>query len=70
MRSEGLRHDPSEVMARLARGEAVPASAYYFRIVVRLPTGAPQWRHLNKLLALAVGQREASAVKLDFYRLA
>ena len=70
VRSEGLRHGPPEVMARLARGEAVPASAYYFRTVVRLPTGAPQWLHLNKLLALAVGQREASAVKLDFYRLA
>ena len=68
--SVGLRHGPSEVMARLARGEAVPASACYFRTVVRLPTGAPQWLHLNKLLALAVGQREASAVKLDFYRLA
>ena len=70
VRSEGLRHGPPEVMARLARGEAVPASAYYFRTVVRLPTGAPQWLHLNKLLALAVGQRVASAVKLGCYRLA
>ena len=33
-------------------------------------TGAPQGAHLNQLLAIAVGQREASVVKLDFYRLA
>jgi Protein of unknown function (DUF3237) len=68
--SQGLRHGPPEVMAQLARGEAVPREAYYFRTVVRFTTGAPQWAHLNKLLAIAVGQREASVVKLDFYRLA
>ena len=69
VRSEGLRHGSAAVMAQLARGEAVPRDAYYFRTVVRFTTGAPQWAHLNKLLAMAVGQREASAVKLDFYRL-
>ena len=61
MRSEGLRHGPVEVMAQLARGQAVPRDAYYFRTAVRFTTGAPQWAHLNKLLAIAVGQREASA---------
>lgn len=70
VRSEGLRHGPPEVMARLARGEAVLPAEYYFRTVVRFTTGAPQWGHLNKLLAIAVGQREASRVKLDFYRVA
>ncbi len=67
--SDGLRHGPPEVMARLARGEAVPRDAYFFRTVVRFCTGAPQWAHLNKVLALAVGQREASMVKLDLYRI-
>lgn len=69
VRSEGLRCGSAEVMARLARGEAVGRDEYYFRTVVRFTTGAPQWQHLNKLLALAVGQREASVVKLDFYRI-
>ena len=32
--------------------------------------GAPAWLHLNKLIAISVGQREASVVKLNFYRLA
>lgn len=68
VQSVGLRHGPPAVMAQLARGEAVPREAYYFRTAVRFTTGAPQWQHLNKLLAIAVGQREASVVKLDFYR--
>jgi hypothetical protein len=38
------------------------------RTVVRFTTGASQWWHLNQLLAIAVGQREASLVRLDFYR--
>ena len=70
VRSEGMRHGPAAVMAQLARGELVPREAYYFRTAVRFTTGAPQWLHLNKLLAVAVGQREAAVVKLDFYRLA
>ena len=69
IRSDGLRHGPPEVMARLARGEAVPREAYFFRTVVRFTTGAPAWAHLNKVLALACGEREARLVKLDLYRI-
>lgn len=70
VRSEGIRQGPPELMDRLARGEAVDRDACYFRTVVRLTAGAPQWQHLNKMLLLAVGQREAAQAKLDFYRLA
>ena len=69
VQSDGLRHGPPQVLARLARGEAVARDEYFFRTVVRFTTGAPAWAHLNKVLALAVGQREASAVLLDFYRI-
>ncbi|MEQ1806166.1 MAG: DUF3237 domain-containing protein [Burkholderiaceae bacterium] len=69
VQSDGLRHGPPQVLARLARGEAVPRDEYFFRTVVRFTTGAPAWLHLNKVLALAVGQREANAVLLDFYRI-
>ena len=70
VQSTGLRHGPPEVMARLARGEPVGGDEYYFRTVVRFTTGAPHWSHLNKLLAIAVGQREAQRVLLDLYRVA
>ncbi len=69
VQSDGLRHGPPQVLARLARGEPVARDEYFFRTVVRFTTGAPTWLHLNKVLALAVGQREASAVLLDFYRI-
>lgn len=69
VQSDGMRHGPAEVMQRLARGEAVPRDAYFFRTVMRFQTGAPVWRHLNGVLALAVGQREAGEVLLDVYRI-
>lgn len=69
VQSNGLRHGPPEVMQRLARGEAVPRDAYFFRTLVRFTTGAPAWDHLNRTMAIAVGQREARLVVLDLYRL-
>jgi len=69
MKGLGMRHGPPEVMARLARGEAVARDEYFFRTLVRFTTGAPQWAHLNKVMAIACGQREASWVRLDLYRL-
>jgi hypothetical protein len=65
--SEGLRHGPPDVIARLGRGEPVDPSLYYFRTVMRFETAAPDLAWLNRLLALARGAREANAVKLDVY---
>lgn len=67
VQSVGLRHGPPEVMEALARGDAVPPSAYYFRTAVRLSTGASDWLHLNRMLALALGGREKRRVLLDLY---
>ncbi len=69
VQSQGLRHGAPEVMARLAAGENLPRDAYFFRTLVRFTTGAPAWAHLNKVMAIAVGQREARAVLLDLYRI-
>jgi Protein of unknown function (DUF3237) len=69
VRSEGLRHGPAEVMQRLARGEPVGRDEYFFRTLMRLQTGHPGWLHLNRVMALAVGQREASRVLLDVWRI-
>ena len=68
VQSDGMRHGPAEVLARLARGEPARRDEYFFRTVVRFTTGAPAWLHLNKVLALAVGERQAQQVCLDFYR--
>jgi hypothetical protein len=69
VQSEGLRHGPPEVMARLARGEAVDPSEYFFRTLMRFTTGHPRWLHLNKVMALATGRREARRVVLDVWRI-
>ena len=53
MRSFGIRHGPPEVIAALARGEAVDPASYYFR------TGHPNYAFLNRLLAVSSGDRRA-----------
>jgi hypothetical protein len=65
--SEGLRHGPPDVIERLGRGEAVDPALYYFRTVMRFETGAPALGWLNKILAVARGERLARAVKLDVF---
>jgi uncharacterized protein DUF3237 len=69
VQSDGMRHGPPGVMARLARGDAVGRDEYFFRTLMRFQTGAPAWLHLNKVMALAVGQRQARLVVLDVYRI-
>jgi hypothetical protein len=69
VQSDGMRHGPPEVMARLGRGEAVPRDAYFFRTLMRFTTGAPAWAHLNRVMAVACGSREARRVVLDVYRI-
>ena len=65
--SDGLRHGPPAVMERLARGDNVDPAQYYFRTVMRFETADPSVDWLNRILALARGQREARAVRLDVY---
>ena len=69
VQSDGLRHGPPDVMARLARGEDVPPQEYFFRTLVRLTTGHANWLHLNKVMAIAAGRREPRRVVLDFWRI-
>jgi hypothetical protein len=65
--SDGLRHGPPAIMAKLAQGEAVDPALYYFRTVMRFETADPALDWINRILALARGHREANAVRLDVY---
>jgi hypothetical protein len=65
--SVGLRHGPPAVIERLARGDNVDPALYYFRTVMRFETGDPSTDWLNRIIALARGQRLARAVRLDVY---
>jgi hypothetical protein len=57
MTSFGLRHGSPEVIAALGRGEIVDASTYYFRTMPRFETAHSTYSFLNRLIAVASGDR-------------
>jgi hypothetical protein len=65
--SSGVRHGPPDILAALARGEAVDPGLYYFRTSMRFRTAAPGLLRLNAIIALSKGRREKSTVHLDVY---
>jgi len=67
VRNRGYRHGPPEVMARLARGEAVDPALYYMRTTPWFETGDARYAWLNRIVCVGSGMRLASAVRIDFY---
>jgi len=68
VRNRGMRHGPPAVMQRLAAGEPVDPSEYYFRAApsFQAPAGPYEW--LNRGLFISTGVRYPDAVKLWVYR--
>jgi Protein of unknown function (DUF3237) len=58
MRSFGLRHGPPDVIAAIGRGETVDPAAYYFRTTPRFETAHPAYAFLNRIVAVATGDRQ------------
>jgi Protein of unknown function (DUF3237) len=56
----GLRHGPAETMARLAAGEAVDPSEYYFRTTPSFQTASERFDWLNRVVAVSTGYRKAT----------
>jgi hypothetical protein len=67
--SQGLRHGPPEVLARLAAGDPVDPARYYFRTVLRFETGSPGLDWLNRVIAVARGARHPGVVELAAFEL-
>lgn len=65
----GIRHGPSEIMARLNRGEAVDPTEYYFRIVARFTTSAPRYEWLNRVVSVGVGHRQPSGPLYNLFEI-
>ena len=59
--------DWPEVLARLAAGEAVDPSLYYFRTAMRFQTGAPELAWMNRIIGIGTGQRPPSGPRYDVY---
>jgi len=67
--SNGLRHGPPEVLQRIANGEDVDPSRYYFRTVMRFEASDPSLDWLNRIIAVARGRRDRLAVSLDVFEI-
>jgi hypothetical protein len=67
VKSDGMRHGPREVLEAIARGEKVDPSRYYFRTVMRFEAADPALAWMDKIIALARGEREQLMVRLDVY---
>ena len=62
--SQGVRHGPPEVMARLLAGESPDPSSYRFRTAIAFEA-AGSW--LNHVVAVCSAIRHPDAVLLDLY---
>jgi hypothetical protein len=69
VRSTGLRKVSDEVAQRIARGDAVAASEYYFRTHIRLSTSAARLAWMNDLIAVSTGERRRDAVRIDVHEI-
>lgn len=67
LQTQGYRHGSPEVLARLAAGEQVPTSEYYFRLTIRLESAAPELAWVNQTVFIASAERQASMVHYDLF---
>src|ERR1700704_6591763 len=57
MKSFGLRHGPPEVMAAIGRGETGGPPTHYFCTTPRFEPAHPAYAFLNRIVAVASGDR-------------
>jgi len=69
MTYRGVRHASNEVNARIARGERVPASDYYLRTAPFFETSSPKYAWPNKIVSVAVGERQPDGVSYEVYEI-
>jgi hypothetical protein len=67
--NRGLRHGPADVMARLAAGEAVDPSLYYFRTAPRFETASERHAWLTRTIFVGVGRRDPDLVHIEVFAL-
>jgi hypothetical protein len=69
IRNRGLRHGPADVMARLASGDIVDPTTYYFRTAPEFiaPLGRYAW--LNDSIFVCTGARYPDAIRLWVWRI-
>lgn len=69
MTYRGVRHASPEVNARIARGEKVALSDYYLRTAPFFETSSPKYAWLNKIVSVAVGERQSDGVSYEVFEI-
>jgi hypothetical protein len=69
MTYRGVRHASQDVNARIARGERVPPSDYYLRTAPFFETSSPKYAWLNKIVSVAVGERQPDGVSYEVFEI-
>jgi len=64
----GLRYGPAEIMQRMARGEQVESSQYYFRSIPFFETGVAKYDWLAKYIFIANGIRKPTEVIIQVWK--
>lgn len=67
VRSTGVRDASPDVAARIAAGEPVDPSEYYFRTHIRLSTSSPRLTWMNRIVAVSNGRRDQAQVHIDVH---
>lgn len=67
MTYSGVRRASAEVVARLARGEAVDPSEYYLRTVPFFETSSSEYAWLNGVVSIGLGARVSGGVEYDVF---
>ena len=65
--SSGVRRADADVLRRLDAGDPVDPDEYYFRTHIRLRTSAPALAHLDGLVGISTGRRDAALVHIHVH---
>ena len=66
--NKGVRHGPKEIIEKMARGEPVDASQYYFRTTAQFEApNDSKHAWLNRSVFIGVAERKAAAAIIRFY---
>jgi hypothetical protein len=67
VQNEGLRVATPEILARMSRGELVPADSYRFRTAPRFETAEPSLKWLERSTFVGVAARTPDRVAIGFH---
>jgi hypothetical protein len=65
----GILAGSADAMARLGRGEPVPAAELYFRTTPVFETGSAKYAWLNRIIAVGIGAITADGAELEVFQI-